>query len=358
MIGRDITMIDWVTAIVPVSNLDLSNLHNGHFCRIRPDGNTEWMKEIPMDIPGSFDSNIRVSACFLDSGPHLRVDGNPIKWIQGHNLFGSNDLIGLMKEVLHRLAYILEFIPNGEVWKSWNEGLYQVNRVDCTEMWDFPSKDDVLAWLNAAQYQSKSRHGRSIMTGGTLYFGKHSRRWSIKFYSKGEEILVRSHTLNSDLPHYENLIEYAKNKLRCELVLRKPQLEKLDLEVAAAWTTETAKKTLKKSLKTLDISDQYKITIQSLEGLPSRLKLAYKAWEDNNDLRSILPKNTFYRYRRELLKFGIDISVSKQNRNGSFVPLKKVLEEDFIDIPDWADGSEILFTPPFISDAFPKQKTP
>ena len=71
-------MIDWVTAIVPVSNLDLSNLHDGWFCRIRPDGSTEWAKEIGKDIPGSFDSNIRVSACRLDSGSHIRVDGNPI----------------------------------------------------------------------------------------------------------------------------------------------------------------------------------------------------------------------------------------------------------------------------------------
>ena len=37
--------------------------------------------------------------------------------------------------------------------------------------------------------------------------------------------------------------------------------------------------------------------------------------------------------------------------------LKKVLEEDFIDTPDWAEGSKILFTPPFISSAFPMQKT-
>ena len=343
-------MIDWVTAIVPVSNLDLSNLHNGHFCRIRPDGNTEWMKEIPMDIPGSYDSNIRVSACYLDSGPHLRIDGNPIKWLQGHNLFGSNDLIGLMKEVFHRLAYILEFIPNGEVWKSWNEGLYRVNRVDCTEMWEFPSKEDVLAWLNVAQYQSKSRHGRPIMTGGTLYFGKNSRRWSIKFYCKGEEILARGHTLDSSLPQYENLIEFAKNKLRCELVLRKPQLEKLHLEVAAGWTTDTARKALKKSLNTLDISSQYKLTPLFLSELSPRLQLAYTAWENGHDLRAILPKNTFYRYRRELLKYGIDISVSRNSENGSPIPLRNILESEFIDIPEWAIGTEILFIPPFISD--------
>ncbi|MBN4080008.1 hypothetical protein JYT60_02100 [bacterium AH-315-C08] len=33
---------------------------------------------------------------------------------------------------------------------------------------------------------------------------------------------------------------------------------------------------------------------------------------EGHGFKNILPKNTFYRYRRELLKYGIDISVSKK----------------------------------------------
>jgi len=47
--------------------------------------------------------------------------------------------------------------------------------------------------------QSKSRHGHPVTTGGTLYFGKNSRRWSVKFCSKGDEIDARgaSHPVNT-----------------------------------------------------------------------------------------------------------------------------------------------------------------
>ena len=338
-------MIDWVTAIVPCSNIDISNLHNGWFCRIRPDGVTEWSKEIGKDVPGSFDSNLRVSAYPMTSGQHIRIDGNPAKWIQGHNLFGTNDLVGLMCETLIRIAYFLEFIPIDKDWKSWKEGLYKINRVDCTEMWEFPSKADVLAWLNTAQYQSKSRHGRSIMTGGTLYFGKHSRRYSIKFYCKEEEIKVKGHRLPDNIHFRNELLEFSKNKLRCELVLRAPKLKELELDVAAGWTTDLPMQLLRDHLKFLDISDQFKLTSTMIEGLPSRLQLAYQCWENGSDLRAALPKNTFYRYRRDLLSHGIDISVSKSNGTGSPVPLKQVLGKKFVELPSWAKGSKALFTP-------------
>ncbi len=193
-------MIDWVKAIIPVKNLDPDLFYGGIFLSIDADGNEEWSHKKGKNIPGSYDSNIRVSYQSLPEGPHLILEGNPAKWIQGHNVFGSNNLVGLVNETMHRVFAKLNIIPSEFDRKVWQEGRYSLNRVDCTEMWEFPSKADVIAWLNVAQYQSKSRHGRPIMTGGTLYFGKNSKRYSIKFYRKGEEILVKKHKLNEDLP--------------------------------------------------------------------------------------------------------------------------------------------------------------
>ncbi|WP_223930817.1 phage/plasmid replication domain-containing protein, partial [Aeromonas caviae] len=36
--------------------------------------------------------------------------------------------------------------------------------------------------------------------GSTLYYGKHSRRWSLKFYSKGEELSAKGHQLPLTIP--------------------------------------------------------------------------------------------------------------------------------------------------------------
>lgn len=139
----------------------------------------------------------------------------------------------------------------------------------------------------------------------------------------------------------------AQNKLRCELVLRKPQLEKLDLRLAANWNPDTPKQLLIEYLKTLDISDQFTLNSKAYSFLKPRLQLAYRAWEAGEDLRTILPKNTFYRYRRELLKYRVDISVAKSNIQSNKVPLSRILKMPFCEVPDWALGTEIYFDPVF-----------
>ena len=39
------------------------------------------------------------------------------------------------------------------------------------------------------------------------------------------------------------------------------------------------------------------------------MRMAYLLWWSGEDLRSQLPKNTFYRYRRKLKEYDIDIAL-------------------------------------------------
>lgn len=121
-----------------------------------------------------------------------------------------------------KLVPLLNLTPTKTDLELWDQGYYELKRVDCTAMWELPRRADVRAWLRAAEFQSKSRHGRPIMTGGTLYFGKHSRRWSVKFYAKGDELeaKVKGHKLPDEILLRDKLMEWADNKLRGELTLR------------------------------------------------------------------------------------------------------------------------------------------
>ncbi len=338
-------MIDWITAIIPCSNLENVPLHDGSYCRITSDGEMDWEKAIPKSIPGSHDSSIRVSRDMTSSFSRIRVDGNPAKWLQGHNIFGSNDLIGLVNNLMERLIEIIPLYPMENDRKLWAEGCYMLNRVDCTEMWELPRRQDVVSWLNVAQHQAKSRHGRPIMTGGTLYFGKNSRAWSFKFYSKGEEVNAKNHKLPTTLPFLDNLNKFAGNKLRGELVLRKRELEKQDYHYAANWTDETSREFFTQYLSKIQFSDQFRLTNTALESLSPRLLLAHNSWVEGHDLRSILPKNTFYRYRREMMKYGIDISVSKPKNHIKPIPIKDVIFRETVQTPQWALGTDIYFVP-------------
>lgn len=96
----------------------------------------------------------------------------------------------------------------------------------------------------------------------------------------------------------------------------------------------------------LDMADQFSLTPDSLDGLPGRLIAVYKLWKDGEDLRALYPKASFYRYRAELLKHGIDINVRQPAKPENVIPLVRVLRPEAISqVPDWAVGTELYFDP-------------
>ena len=83
----------------------------------------------------------------------------------------------------------LNLNPTMEQLNRLKHGGYTVSRIDINETWHLPSRDDVFAWINAAGQKMRLKHrGAGQFSGDTLYWGKGSRRWVLKCYSKGDEI--------------------------------------------------------------------------------------------------------------------------------------------------------------------------
>lgn len=336
-------MIDWVTAILPCHHSEA--IYGGRIACISPDGEIEWQVEKKLQVEGSHSTNLNIKSI---NPNHIYLDGNPAKWLQGHNLFGSDNLIELVLEVMNRLVPILNLSPTELDRKAWEKGCYDLKRVDCTAMWELPRRSDVRAWLRAAEFQSKSRHGRPVTRGGTLYFGQHSRRWSIKFYSKGDELEAtgKGHKLPLEILYRDNLMQWADNKLRGELTLRSIQLKEYELDRASNWYEATPLERLMKHIEGLDMAEQFSLTPVILDDLPARLIAVYKLWKDGEDLRGMYPKATFYRYRSELHKHGIDIAIRQPTAQDNIVPLIHALRpESIAQIPDWAIDTTINFAP-------------
>lgn len=332
-------MIDWITAIIPCHHDE--RIYGGSIASVNLDGEIEWRVEKKQQVRGSNESNLSIKS--IDNN-YLLIDGNPAKWLQGHNIFGTDNLNILVEAVMHQLTPILGLTPKTHNFEAWKKGLYRLNRVDCTAMWDLPRRADVRAWLRACEMQSKSRHGRPVTTGSTLYFGKNSRRWSIKFYSKGDEIDARGHKLPEDIEHLDNLVDFADKKLRGELTLRSIQLKEKELSWGFQWKESTPIEQLIKYIESLNMSEQFNITPVAFDGLPARLIAVYKLWKDGEDLRALYPKATFYRYRSELLKQGIDIAIRQPSKPDNVIPLVRVLRpESIVQVPDWAIGTSLYF---------------
>ena len=306
-------MIDWVSARIPLKHAH--KICGGKFITVNTNGEVEFEATRLRQVEGSYSSKIALRTLRTGEEGEIYFSGNPTKFLQGHNLYGSTDLVKLMRIALGKLCAILEITPSSSNLRDIQRGDYNLTRVDMAAMYELPTLDDVLAWIRAAAHASRSRHrSSSILRGDTLYWGKHSRRWAMKAYAKGQEITVRDHTIPMEHPKHSQLIQWAQNKLRLELTLRGPELKKLSFHSAAAFGNQDLNQIFESYRAKISLPDNFTLAPELLRSLPPSLRSTYILWQHGEDLRRTLPKNTYYRHRRQLLANGIDISVRQSDK--------------------------------------------
>ncbi|WP_216069493.1 phage/plasmid replication protein, II/X family, partial [Acinetobacter junii] len=130
--------------------------------------------------------------------------------------------------------------------------------------------------------------------------------------------------------------DYAQKALRLEGVTKQLELKRQGLNLVSDWDLDTPEVLLLEYLSKLEMSDVYMLKDDVLDSLPHRLRLTYQSWLNGDDLKQILPHNTFYRYKKALREYGVDISTKSPKEKSNVIPLIRVLEAKPVGIPDWA----------------------
>lgn len=347
-------MIDWVTAKVYVRH---TPINGGGVISYNRAGEVEWdvMKRLP--VQGSYDSTIQIRTDMASvqdgAGAVLSVSGNLVKFLQGHSLFGTSDLRGLVVATMYRLFELFpdHLSPSETDLVMLRNGLYSLSRVDVTKNLRLGSREDVRQWIRAAKVVARGRRqAANLEKEGTLYLGKSSRRKTIKVYCKGDEMEAKGHKLPEAMPdEARNLLHlYGDTILRSELTLRGQSLTDKGLEWGRDWRYDTPEVLYLKEIGALELPENVPFTSKSdVDGLPARLIAVYKLWQEGHDLRVIYPKATFYRYRAALLAHGIDITAPvRQVETSNVVPLWRYLVAEEAGVPEWAKGTPLYFEPP------------
>lgn len=343
-------MIDWVSAMVPFPHATPVNA--GNVVSISVTGEVDWSIEKRLEIVGSYDSKIQIKSIHKDSKcSHLQIHGNPVKFLQGHNVWGTDDLHGLLTEVLIKILPSLGFevSPYFVARAVWNARL---SRVDLTHMFDLGSLDRVQTYIRAVAANANLQHrGRGIFSGDTLYWGKGSQRWALKMYAKGAELKAHKPRCAESPVYLESVTAFANKALRVELVLRGKELVESNKYMVYAWDDLTIEFVYNSYLSKLQFSENTVVQFADdrLKELKPRLKIAYQEWQAGYDLRAIYKPRTFYRYRRELLDaLNLDILIPSGNTPeppSNVVPLRIVLEARPMQVPEWARGTPLYFEP-------------
>lgn len=343
-------MIDWLSMVVPCAHVQ--PISGGHVLSIKPGGEVDWQCVKRTTVAGSYSSGLQVRTAnhTQQRCSHLEISGNPVKFFQGHNLWGTDDVHALSVATVEAIASLLGLTPTDDDRAAWLSGEIQLTRVDVTQSFHLPHRAAVLAWLRAAEQTAHLSHrGRGqLVKGSTLYFGKNSRRWSLKLYSKGQEITKKGHGQDAILS-LPSAVAWADKTLRAELTLRSMELKRQGLDFVSGWMGDVPSAVTAELLRDrfggMTMTTTAHLSAEVLGSLRPALRVAYQAWESGSDLRAVLPHRTFYKYRSELLPHGVDIATLVPREVSNVVPLFKVLEAVPVSVPDWAEGTALYFEP-------------
>jgi II/X family phage/plasmid replication protein len=307
-------VLDWFTGIVGYSG-ELLKLNK--VVELTPAGEIIWTTERKLQVRGSYDASVQLGRSVptedmlvasrkyeLECMPVcLIVSGNPSKFLQGHNVFGPSvaSLSPVVQAVIRGLpGEIRPGDADSELWPALHR-----SRVDITTSIDMGSHKLVHEWLRTAGDSSRSRHGRALVSGDTVYWGQHSRRWTLKAYCKFCEL--REHG-PADLKLRDMLMEYCEGQLRLELTLRRMELkDRGTLDESLVW----------------EFFDRIEVGVMkaSKDGFESKVdlsrsvQLTLSCWIGGEDVRHSMPRRTFYDHRRKILDvLGLDISLKYRKK--------------------------------------------
>jgi len=337
-------MIDWITCRVPFWHDE--PIEGGIVQCLNEGGEIDFISRRWKKFQGSFESTIQIKTISLSNGNspgELVISGNPVKFLQGHNLFGHDDFIPMVYEVLLIMSSRLNFPQPPELLSRVLLGDFTLSRIDINYMYDFGTSLNVAQFLSDVLACARTRAGTALSKGETVYLNKTSKRWSFKLYNKLDEISANKKH-QRELP--PDLNEWLIGKCRLELTLKSNELRERLLHKAKSWKHIDAAEIFKDYVERIEMKEQT-VDDSILADLTPAYIATYLLWKDGKDLKSIFSKNKFYTHRRYFLGYGIDISIPApaKPKTAQIIPINRVIEVKAAEPPFWVYGTDWFYEP-------------
>jgi len=303
---------DWISIYqVHLGGVPLVN--DGHVFSVDSDGEVKWDVAQKLVHRGSHDTTIRIRS----DGYRVTVDGNIGRFDRPDNLFGYTvrDCVKLANKLLaqYELPPFFDSAPMMSTSLSNPSDIIAtpsgavLTRVDLTKNWATGSPGNCSQFMRYLQGFKSGRHEpRAYKTTGVSW-GEGSQYWYAKMYDKAAEYM-RQYGKGSR-KFDPQLFQYMLDSgiARHEISLKSRYLKQNNLWRFSQWGNGEF---MEDRIYALfgDVVDGSGAVDEYLE-IPGRAGELAVAWRDGADLKKRLAQNTYYRYRRELLRYGIDIAV-------------------------------------------------
>ena len=279
---------------------------------------------------GSFDSALRVRC----DGSIIEVSGNPSKFDRLDNVFGIGSIESCV-EVYNRVLEQLGLPPFTIDESTYSKRLQRsdqfiddgakITRVDLTRNFSSGSAENALRALRWISSQTwKGRAAQLYPNGLTVDFpnarGKQGKRVYLKYYSKAGSLNLKWDN-ELDGEYCKKLKAWVEDVglIRQEVSLKSNTLRENGLERIDRWEYQTMLNIIQKQSVHQNqggaLSDVVGEVAPRLiqqgvtPGQAGKCAGIVSLWLSGTNVRPLFPRSTFYKVRKQLLPFGIDISI-------------------------------------------------
>lgn len=237
----------------------------------------------------------------------IEISGNFYKFLNHHNVTGTDDLVGLVTDLIQHLATLdIGIQPTEEELKDIQDGKFRLFRVDVNKAILFESKVAALDYLEHLKSTASYPYRKKTIYSNGVYFGMRSKRWCLKFYHKGTEVRVHK---NGEYHLDDEIKALADLMVRAEMRINSQQLKEWDLQFGYQWSTDIAQSLLDTTLNKLALPTK-PVVVEEPKFESSADRKFYKCWLDG-DAEICYSLRTIQRYTKRFLhEYGINITKS------------------------------------------------
>lgn len=315
---------------------ECKKLNDGCIINLDADGTIENTIFKKVEIEGSDSTKITIKS----DGHRVSFSGNVSRFSRPDNLFGYSfhQCIERINAILTR--FDLPPFTSGE--KQWLQGSdhvaftgARITRLDLTINYSTGSSDSLHWFMNWLSGQQANR----LKTGtygenDTIDFGRGSRRVYSKVYNKASELLRPKR--GQILTQYKTqLADWCKSigLFRFETTYKSTFLIDFGLSYLGAYTMQNFNRLMNDFEQRQETFKRATISQDELTSLDKNTLAVYRMWSAGDNIKEKYKKVQFYKYRKALLPFGIDIAV--RSNVVQFQPRLKIINIQPVSPPDF-----------------------
>ncbi|MEZ7524808.1 MULTISPECIES: phage/plasmid replication protein, II/X family [Burkholderia] len=257
----------------------------------------------------------------LDNGSVIHIRDCPLTPLQGHNVFGSDDVCLLGSTLICAVLDRLSIAYADEQRRAWEAGEFVVDALDITHRFALPENLSQKQIFDHIRTKAAWKFRPGVISAGTgvrMAAPRHSASWV--FYDKRQKLLdKRTRSLKhlravvGEEAHtiWRGLQSAASNSIRAELKLSKKYLEDRKLNRGSAWTIEKVHEVYWVEMEKLRFEAH--VPLRQLGHSINKVRIRQlrhmlELWARGAELDKLYPESTFDRHRSRIRHLtGIDI---------------------------------------------------